>query len=200
MPLKAITVLGWTLAIVCAVGWFWQFVKTQEGAELLAKARARVDELMGGLRTVTQERDDAFKRGREREAQAKQFGHEGVVRDVLPVIDDFDRALHPAMVKDPKGLMTGVEMVRRQLLDTLARHGVEVFEATGHAFDPRKHEAVDQVVSTDQAPGTVLSQASAGYLLNGRLLRAARVVVAVPPLDEPDPTLEASTDEDPEEA
>ncbi len=186
MPLKMIAVLGWTVAVLCAVGWFWQWVKTQESAELLAKARARIDELTGGLRGLTQERDDAFKRGREREAQAKQFGHEGVVRDVLPVIDDFERALHPAMAADPKGLFQGITMVRRQLLDTLVRHGVSAFDASGQAFDPRKHEAVDQVVSADQAPGTVVAQHSAGYLLNGRLLRAARVVVAVPPPDADD--------------
>jgi molecular chaperone GrpE len=190
MPLKMIALLGWTLAVLCGIGWFWQLVKTQQGAELLTKAKARVAELTGGLRSATQERDAAFQRSREREAQAKQFGHEGVVRDVLPVIDDFERALHPSMAQDPQGLFKGVKMVRRQLLDTLTRHGVEVFDAEGHAFDPRKHEAVDQVPTEEHAPGTIVAQQSAGYMLNGRLLRAARVIVAVPPLDEPDPTLE----------
>lgn len=186
MPLKMIAVLGWTVALLCGIGWFWQFVKTQEGLELLAKARLRVDELTGGLRSATRERDDAFKRGREREKQARLFGHEGVVRDVLPVIDDFERALDPVMERNPKALLQGVQMVRRQLVDTLGRHGVELFEAAGRAFDPREHEAVDQIPTAEHPPGTVLSQQSPGYRLNGRLLRAARVVVAVLPPDAAD--------------
>ncbi len=190
MPLKMITVLGWTAAVVFAIGWFWQFVKNQECAEHLARTRVRIDELTGGLRDANKERDDAFKLARERETQAKKFGHEGVVRDVLPVIDDFERALDPAMASSHRGLLHGVRMVRKQLLDTLTRHGVESFECEGQTFDPRRHEAVDQVRSLKHKTGTIISQKSPGYLINGRLLRAARVTVAVSPADDLDETLE----------
>ena len=184
MPLKMIAVLGWTAAVVFAIGWFWQFVKNQECVEHLARSKARVDELSGGLRDANKERDDAFKLAREREAQAKKFGHEGVVRDVLPVIDDFERALQPAMASNHRGLLHGVRMVRKQLLDTLKRHGVEAFEAEGETFDPRRHEAVDQVRSLKHKTGVILSQSSPGYMINGRLLRAAKVTVAVSPSDD----------------
>jgi molecular chaperone GrpE len=190
MLLKMFALLGWTVAILCGLGWFRQFTKTQEGTELLTKAKSHIDQLTGGLRNATKERDDAFRLGREREAQAKKFGHEGVVRDVIPVIDDFERALHPTVASSASALQQGVRMVRRQLLDTLARHGVETFDATGCAFDPRRHEAVDQVETIDHAPGVVMAQTSPGYLLNGRLLRAARVVVAVEPLEVLEPLLE----------
>jgi molecular chaperone GrpE len=71
--------------------------------------------------------------------------------------------------------------MHRQLLDMLNRQGVEVFESVGEIFDPREHEAVDKMPTKDYDPDTVIAQQAPGYRLHGRLLRAARVVVSVPP-------------------
>ncbi len=183
MKPQLLALSGWTVAVVCAIGWAWQWARTQQGQAAIAKGRERIEELAQGLRGALQERDQAYQRGRDREEAAKKFGHEGVVRDVLPLIDDFERASHPALVDDPEGILEGVHMIRRQFLETLRRHGVEDFEVTGHPFDPRRHEAVDQVVRDDVAPGTVVRQVCRGFLLHGRLLRAARVVVSIEPPD-----------------
>ena len=181
MKPQLVALVGWTVAVICAVGWAWQWARTQQGQAAIAKGLERVEELANGLRCALQERDQAFQRGRDREEAAKKFGHEGVVRDVLPLIDDFERASHPALANDPKGILEGVQMIRRQFLETLRRHGVEDFDATGRPFDPRQHEAVDQVPSAEVPPGTVVQQVSRGFLLHGRLLQAARVVVSVEP-------------------
>ena len=120
---------------------------------------------------------------REREEVLK-FGIEKLLKDLLPVVDGLDRALAAAAADDP--LREGVKLVRATLEQTLGRHGVTGFSAMGAKFDPAQHEALLQVPTRDQPPGTVVLEHARGFRLNDRLVRPAMVGVAVePPSDAP---------------
>jgi molecular chaperone GrpE len=106
-------------------------------------------------------------------------GREGLVKEVIPVLDNLERALGHAATDDP--LAQGVRMVEKQLLSALEKFGVTRFTAEGQAFDPAMHDAIQQVETQDLTPGTVAQEFSKGYTINGRLLRPAMVAVAKAP-------------------
>jgi molecular chaperone GrpE len=114
---------------------------------------------------VTRERDDAA-----RHAAGP------VVKDLLPAIDNLERALAAAPPDDPLAL--GVRMVLRQVEEALARHGVQPQSALGTTFDPALHEALATVPTADAAPGSVVAEHGRAWLHHGRLLRPAMVAVA----------------------
>ena len=105
------------------------------------------------------------------------------MRDIVASIDLFELTVN-ALANDPdvkvKNVVIGLEMVRKQMVDTLSRHGLEKIASLNKPFDPNLHEAVAQEQSNDVAENTVIREHQAGYLLNGRLLRAAKVVVSAP--------------------
>jgi molecular chaperone GrpE len=150
----------------------------QRGRELLEKLREEHERTLRAAADL-----DNFKKraAREREEVAK-FGTERLVKDLLPVVDNLERALAAAPPDDP--LAGGVRMVLRGLEEALARHGVKAFSALGQAFDPRLHEALVQVPTADQPPGTVVAEHGRGFLMNDRLLRPAIVGVARAPASE----------------
>ncbi len=115
---------------------------------------------------------------RERE-ESIRFANEALVRDLLPIVDNLERALaHAQGDGNGKPLVEGVEMVLKGLLDVLNKYGVTPIEAVGQPFDPVKHEAMAQVESNDYEPNTVVQEHHKGYLFNSRLLRPALVSVA----------------------
>lgn len=118
-----------------------------------------------------------------------KFALAEVFREVLPVLDNFERAM--AHVETGRGgdFFVGVEMIARQLADVLKRFGLAEVPALGLPFDPNVHEAVVREETEDAAPGTVLAVLQRGYLLNDKLLRPALVKVAGAPTKpaEPDP-------------
>jgi molecular chaperone GrpE len=131
------------------------------------------------LRTQAELQNVLRRQERERLDRARYAG-EAVVRDLLPVVDDLERALQHA--GDEGGALgTGVELVFKSLLSVLARHGVERIEALGKPFDPNEHEAVAMVESLDVPDNTVVAEHRAGYRLGDRLLRPAMVAVARAP-------------------
>lgn len=123
-----------------------------------------------------------FKRRAAREKdEGIRFANEILVRDLLPIIDNLERAVsHAKGGGDGKPLVEGVEMVLKGLLDVLAKHGVGQISAIGQPFDPGKHEAMAQVENDDHHPNTVIEEYHKGYLLKDRLLRPALVSVAIP--------------------
>ena len=118
---------------------------------------------------------------RDREDYVK-YANESVLRDLIPVLDNFDRALAAAREAGSAGtVMSGVELIQRELLRVLERAGLTRYSAVGERFDPTRHEAIARVVSADRPPDTVVTETAAGYLLNGRVLRPAMVAVAAAP-------------------
>ena len=124
-----------------------------------------------------------FKRRMQREkSESLRFASEPLLRDILPVIDNLERAIaHARGSEGSPALVEGVELVLRSLLDTIGRHGVSRVKAKGEAFDPNLHEAVMQVENTEVAPNTVLDEHQPGYQLHDRLLRPAMVSVSKAP-------------------
>jgi molecular chaperone GrpE len=127
---------------------------------------------------------------RERQ-EALQYGHENLVKDLLNTVDNLERAIDHAKgseAKDLVALLQGVELAQRELMTVLGKHGMEVIEAEGVTFDPNVHEAVAQIEEGSVPPGSVARVYQKGYRLRDRLLRPARVVVAVAQKAKPDDT------------
>jgi molecular chaperone GrpE len=104
---------------------------------------------------------------------------EALVMDLLPVLDNFDRAIQATNTGTTvEGLQKGMDLIDRQLHDALKRHGVEEYSCLGTQFDPRRAEAISFVHTDEQEPGTVVSELSKGYVCGERVLRPAKVVVA----------------------
>lgn len=125
-----------------------------------------------------------FRRRTERDRlDFVKFGHEGFLRELLQVLDNFERALeHAKGMATEKGspvsqVTQGIEMIHYQLLESLKAQGVTEVPALGAKFDPAAHEAVGEEES-DKEAGTITKVMQKGYKLHGRLLRAARVVTA----------------------
>jgi molecular chaperone GrpE len=122
---------------------------------------------------------------RERE-EALLFGHQNVVKELLPSVDNLERAIDHARQGgegSQEGLLEGVELVLREVFAVLARHGVVPIEAQGQPFDPALHEAMAQLPDGTVPANTVVQVFQPGYQLRGRLLRPARVVVSKTPAD-----------------
>jgi molecular chaperone GrpE len=126
-----------------------------------------------------------FENHRKRVLREKQeslsYGHENVVKDLLPVVDNLERAIEHARASsgaDFGSMLQGVELVLRELLAVLAKHGVGTIEAEGEAFDPNLHEALAQVEDPKVPTGRIAQVLQKGYRLRDRLLRPARVLVS----------------------
>lgn len=104
-----------------------------------------------------------------------------VVENLIPVIDGFEHALAAHREAEYENYRKGFELIYRQLLDNLAKLGVERIEPVGKPFDPHLHQALDRAETADHADGTILQVFQPGYLFHGRVLRPAMVRVAVHP-------------------
>ena len=130
------------------------------------------------LRTMA-DFDNYRRRTRQEMEDARRFAIEKLVADLLPVLDNFERALPHTEGNGGDAVREGVLLIHRQLLDALAKHGVEPIEAVGKPFDPRFHDAIVRVEpGPGQQPGTVVEELRKGYFLHGRVVRAALVKVA----------------------
>lgn len=152
----------------------------QDGSEELARLAAERDEYLDALQRLKAEFDNYRKRAdRERQSVVGGATRE-VVRDLLPVMDNLERAV-AALGGRTQEIVAGLEMVRGQLAGLLAGHGVEEIEAAGRQFDPNVHEAVAQVPSADHPDGAVVEVVEKGYRISEHVLRPSRVVVATSP-------------------
>jgi len=107
-----------------------------------------------------------------------QFGNESLLKALLPILDNLERAIdHGKKMNENGPLLQGIEIILRQFLTILERFGVKPVAAMGELFDPQKHEAVYQVES-DQEPNRVISELEKGYLFHKRLLRPTKVLVS----------------------
>jgi molecular chaperone GrpE len=153
-------------------------VTAAEVEELRRQLAEKQDRLLRAVAEV-----DNVKRRTQREREEYvRYANEGLVRDLLPILDNFDRALDAARATgEAAKVVDGVALIQRELLKVLERVGVTRYSAVGERFDPNRHDATGRVVSAGQPPDTVVAELTAGYLLNGRVLRAAQVVVAAAP-------------------
>lgn len=148
--------------------------------------RAEIDELQQEIDRVKElylrklADFDNYRKRQEREmAEYRRTANANLIRDLLGVVDNLERATAVAGNGDDS-LRTGVELVLKQLKDTLGKHGVIEINPVGEPFDPTVHEAIQRVDSEDVEENTVVQVMQKGYLLGERLLRPALVVVAVP--------------------
>jgi molecular chaperone GrpE len=131
---------------------------------------------------VLAESDNLKKRLLREKSEALRFACEGLIRDLIPIIDNLERAVqHAESGSDGQPLVEGVRMVLQGALGVLERHGVTRIEAGGQPFDPSRHEAIARVPSATVEPNRVVEQFLPGYALHGRLLRAAQVGVSAQP-------------------
>jgi molecular chaperone GrpE len=145
----------------------------------LTLAQAEVARLKDAWIRSAADFDNFRKRTRKELDEARRNGREDLLRAVLPVFDNLERAIQSALrSKDVKAVADGLSMVQRQFVESLGREGIARVPTVGHPFDPGVHEAIQQVETADHAPGTVLAEVQPGYTQGERLMRAAMVVVA----------------------
>ncbi|MBW2940486.1 nucleotide exchange factor GrpE [Zhongshania aquimaris] len=150
--------------------------------QLAAAKQAVVDAQEQSLRAAAEAQN--IRRRAEKDAEnARKYALEKFAGDMLPVVDNLDRALASADSADEslKPILEGVELTRKTLVDALARHNVEQLNPVGEPFNPEFHEAMAMVPNPDAEPNSVMDVMQKGYTLNGRLLRAAMVVIAKAP-------------------
>lgn len=145
--------------------------------EMLAGEKARAEDYFSRLVRLQADFDNYRKRvAREREDLLK-YANEQLILALLPVVDNFDRAL-AAENNDSEKLLAGIEMISRQLMDILAREGLEAIPTVGGQFDPEHHEAVMKEESGDHPENSITRELRRGYTYKGRVIRPAMVKVA----------------------
>ncbi|GAB4016316.1 MAG: hypothetical protein Fur0010_16040 [Bdellovibrio sp.] len=125
--------------------------------------------------------ENARKRFEREKEQMLKFGNDKILTNLLEVVDNFDRTL--SMIGNDqdekvKNICVGLQMVRTQFLDTLKKFGLEPVESLGKTFDPNFHEAMGTQAAEGKEDQEIIIEYQKGYMLNGRLLRAAKVIVA----------------------
>ena len=148
----------------------------------LEAARAEQAKLKDQLLRTLADFDNFRKRTRRELADAERRGKDDMLKEMLPVFDNLDRAsAHAETATDVKALADGIGLVLRQFADTLGKLGIERMPAVGKPFDPSMHEAVQQMETSDFEPGTIAAEVQAGYRNSEKLIRPALVVVAKAP-------------------
>jgi len=117
------------------------------------------------------------KRSIREKADIIKYGKEEIIKDILPFVDNLDRALDHADTSDVQSFKEGIRLIQEQLLSCLKKHGVEKIDSIGLDFDPNFHEALMQVESEEHTENKVVNEVEKGYLLNGRLLRPSKVCI-----------------------
>jgi molecular chaperone GrpE len=150
--------------------------------EQIANKDKEIAELKDKYLRALADTDNIRKRLRQQSEDTVRLQRENLLRDLLPITDNLERAVEAARGGgDGKPIVEGVEMVLRSLLDFLRTNGVIPRESMGRPFDPQFHEAVDHIESTEHPPNTVISEFHRGYQVGERVLRPARVAVAKAP-------------------
>lgn len=148
---------------------------TAERDQLAAEKADLRDRLLRALADF-----DNFRRRAERDrSEYVQFAAMEMVRDLIPILDDFRRAM--TVETADKEYAKGIELINQRLFEALKKSGLERIEAAGKPFDPNLHQAVDRVQSEELPDQTVLEEYQSGYNFKGKLLRPAMVKVAVKP-------------------
>ena len=143
-----------------------------------AALTAERDDLKDRLLRRTAEFDNYRKRVERERRELSEAAAADLIRDILPIIDDLERAMAAAGTTADSALVKGIELTHRQLMDQLRRRGVEPVDSIGQIFDPQVHEAVGSLPADGRPDGEVVAEFRKGYRAGGRLLRPAMVQVA----------------------
>jgi molecular chaperone GrpE len=149
----------------------------------------------GSIDELQRQRDDYFdqlqrtraeflnyqKRAKQQADSDRIYAVGSLARDLLDAIDNLERATGALRGSASAGISEGLDMVHRQMLDILAKHGVEPIEALGKPFDPNEHEALMQQPDGQHPEGTVVAELSKGYRIRDRILRPSKVAVSIRP-------------------
>jgi len=135
------------------------------------------DELYDRLLRVQAEYDNFKKRTQKEKESDRKYRSKDLVEELLPVLDNFERALQVEATDETKGLIDGITMVYNQFQDALKSQGVEVIEAEGKEFDPNIHHAVMQADEDELDPNIVVEELQKGYMLKDKVVRPAMVKV-----------------------
>lgn len=142
----------------------------------LARVKAERDNLLDRLARLQAEFDNARKRAAREQQDFREYAVSEAVKSLLPILDSFERAL--AHADNLNEFRSGVELIHKQLQDTLGKLGLQEVPARGAPFDPRLHQAIEMVDTTAANDNHVLDELQRGYKLKDRLLRPAMVRVA----------------------
>jgi molecular chaperone GrpE len=150
--------------------------ESSAGATELQKLKSERDALLDRLARAQAEFENARRRAAKEQQDFRDFAAADAIKSLLPVIDSFERALR--VKSEPGDFRSGVELIYKQLQDALAKLGVRAIPAKGEPFDPRYHEAVEMVETSEVPDHEVLDELQRGYKIKDRLLRPAMVRVA----------------------
>jgi molecular chaperone GrpE len=140
------------------------------------------DNLLDRLARLQAEFENYRKRSAREQAEFRDYAVSDVVKNFLPILDNFDLALRSQRAEaGDSALRSGIELIRKQMEDLLTKLGIQTIPAVGQTFDPRVHEAIEMVESSDHADHEVIEELQRGYKLKDRLLRPAMVRVATNP-------------------
>ena len=147
--------------------------------------RAERDDLYDRLLRTTADFDNYRKRIERERREVSEAATADLIRDLLPVVDDLERALANSAAEDTEGeadrdssLRRGIELIHKHLLEVLRRRGVEPFDSVGQQFDPAWHEAISHETGSNRPEGEIIGEVRRGYRLGQRLLRPSQVRVA----------------------
>lgn len=157
--------------------------------EQLEATRAERDENFNKFLRAQADLDNYRKRTQRDRDEERRFANLPVARDLLPAMDNLQRAIDAAaQTQNVDELTSGVQMVLRQIEEVLGRYGITPVAAVGEPFDPNLHEAVQQVPTNEHPPMTVIQELERGYTLHDRVVRPSKVIVSAAMPDATDQT------------
>ena len=153
--------------------------------EQLEEKDLAIAELKSEMLRLRADTENVRRRLNKEKQECIQFSNERLIREVIPIFDNLERAL-AAPDANPESLKQGVEMISKQFLALLEKEKVRPIPAVGEKFDPNVHEVLSQIESDEHEENTVIEEYSRGYFLNDRVLIPARVVTSKKPVANPD--------------
>ena len=150
----------------------------------LEEERRRNEEYLTSLRYLQADFENYRKRVDREIRELEEFSTLGLVRKLIPVLDDLDLAVATDTKAEDKGILEGVKMVQKSLSSALESEGLQRIHAVGEPFNPSTHEAVDKVLGKDASEDTVIEEMRKGYTFKGKVLRPSAVKVEMAPRQE----------------
>ncbi len=181
--------------------------EAKENAEVVSNNETEVtttaDKIVELEKSIEQLKDQLLRKAAEFENYKRRtendflervrYANEDLIFDLLPVLDDFERSLKLSKEKkDFDSFFRGVELINQKLLKLFAKQGVEAYEVVGKEFDPHLHDALMQLPKHDVPPHTILEEVEKGYMMHGKVLRHAKVIVSGEAEPQPTATSEVS--------